>query len=111
MWWLSESCLMRAIIVETNVVTRTDEIMNQEKIIKKLSDKMKLVRVENNYTQDRMATILGISKKTLIQIEKRRTDASWTTIVALCALFRDSEIIKFTIGRNSLDILIKIIHQ
>lgn len=79
--------------------------MDQKEIICSLSAKIKLVRVENEYTQDRMATILGISKKTLVQIEKKRSVANWTTVVALCALFRQSEIIRNTLGSNALDVL------
>ncbi|WP_442785807.1 helix-turn-helix transcriptional regulator [Lentibacillus sp. Marseille-P4043] len=79
--------------------------MDQKSIIHSLSAKIKLIRVENDYTQDRMAAVLGISKKTLVQIEKKRTCANWTTIVALCALFSGSEIIQFTLGKNVLDVV------
>jgi DNA-binding XRE family transcriptional regulator len=72
---------------------------------------MKLIRIEKGYTQDKMAEVLGISKKTLVQIEKGRTYASWTQIVALCALFRDSEIIESVLGDRSLEILETIAHE
>jgi DNA-binding XRE family transcriptional regulator len=72
---------------------------------------MKLIRIEKGYTQDKMAEVLGISKKTLVQIEKGRTYASWTQIVALCALFRDSEIIESVLGARSLEILETIAHE
>lgn len=74
--------------------------MDKEELIDSLSPKIKLIRVEKNYTQDQMATILGISKKTLVQIEKGRMKGNWTTIVALCALFRDSEILQNTLGEE-----------
>lgn len=79
--------------------------MDQNRVIDKLSAKVKLIRVENDYTQDRMATVLGISKKSLVQIEKRRVNANWTTTVALCALFRNSEVIQHTMGGDVLTIL------
>lgn len=79
--------------------------MEQEQIIDKISTKVKLIRVENNFTQDQMATVLGISKKSLVQIEKRRNNANWTMTVALCALFRDSEVIQHAIGFDVLTIL------
>ncbi|WP_099158395.1 helix-turn-helix transcriptional regulator [Virgibacillus ndiopensis] len=85
--------------------------MDQEIIISSLSTKMKLVRVENDYTQDTMASVLGISKKTLVQIEKKRLYANWTTIVALCALFRDSEIIRNTLGGNVLEVIKNAAHK
>lgn len=41
--------------------------MDKEKIISIVTEKFKLVRTENNYTQDKMAEVLGISKKHLFK--------------------------------------------
>ncbi|WP_010676405.1 helix-turn-helix domain-containing protein [Bacillus timonensis] len=79
--------------------------MDKEQITKMLSGKMKLIRIEKGYTQDRMAEILGISKKTLVQIEKGRITAGWTCIVAICALFRDSEILQSALGEDPIDVI------
>ncbi|MBO8154918.1 MAG: helix-turn-helix domain-containing protein [Bacillaceae bacterium] len=79
--------------------------MDKQMLSDSLSAKIKLVRVEQGYTQERMASILGISKKTLVQIEKGRTRANWTTIVALCSLFRDSEIIQNELGEDVLEVI------
>lgn len=59
---------------------------------------MKLVRTEQGYSQDKMAELLGISKKTLVQIEKSRISANWTTVIAFCALFNESELLFSVIG-------------
>ncbi len=64
-----------------------------------------------DYTQNEMANILGISKKTLVQIEKERISASWTVIVAFCALFKNSEIVKNTLSEDPLEILQVIAHK
>lgn len=74
--------------------------MDKESFSKLISNKMKLVRTEQDFSQDKMAEVLGISKKTLIQVEKGRTTANWTTVVAFCALFNQSEILISTIGDN-----------
>jgi DNA-binding XRE family transcriptional regulator len=79
--------------------------LSRDDFIRLVSDNLKLVRVEADYTQDRMAEILGISKKTLIQIEKGRTPAGWTVAVAFCALFRESEIIQSVLGGEPLEIV------
>nr|WP_309100297.1 helix-turn-helix domain-containing protein [Fredinandcohnia onubensis] len=79
--------------------------MDKEQLTKLLSEKMKLIRIEKGYTQDKMAEILGISKKTLVQIEKGRIHAGWTCVVAVCALFRDSEIIQTTLGGDPIDVI------
>ncbi|MBY6037840.1 helix-turn-helix domain-containing protein [Fictibacillus nanhaiensis] len=85
--------------------------MTQNEIVNLLTGKIKLVRTERGYTQDKMADILGISKKTLVQIEKERIKASWTVIVALCALFRNSEILYNSLGGDPLDVLEVIVHE
>lgn len=85
--------------------------MDQQTIVEQLSSKLKLVRVEKGYTQDRMAGILGISKKTLVQIEKGRTQAGWTTMVTMCALFRDSEVIQNTLGADPIEVMETIAHE
>ncbi|SHJ62455.1 DNA-binding transcriptional regulator, XRE-family HTH domain [Geosporobacter subterraneus DSM 17957] len=79
--------------------------MKKDEIIDCLSKKIKIIRVEMDYSQDYMAEILGISKKTLIQIEKGRIKAGWTVIVALCGLFRESEIIQNLLGEDPLEVL------
>jgi DNA-binding XRE family transcriptional regulator len=85
--------------------------MTQNEIVDLLTGKIKLVRTERGYTQDKMADILGISKKTLVQIEKERIKASWTVIVALCALFRNSEILYNSLGGDPLDVLEVVVHE
>lgn len=72
--------------------------MEKESFIQLISDKMKLVRTEQNFSQEKMADILGISKKTLVQIEKGRTTANWTTVVAFCTLFNHSDYLISVIG-------------
>ena len=59
--------------------------MNREEIIMLVSDKLRLIRAEAGYTQDKMAEIIGVSKKTLVQIEKGRVLAGWSTVVTVCA--------------------------
>ncbi|SET50855.1 DNA-binding transcriptional regulator, XRE-family HTH domain [Salinibacillus kushneri] len=79
--------------------------MDKDNFVKLISSKMKLVRTEQDLSQDKMAEILGISKKTLIQIEKGRTKASWTIVVAFCALFNQSELLVSVIGDNPVDFI------
>lgn len=82
-------------------MTRTD-------FINKISDKLKLIRIESDYTQDKMAEILGISKKTLVQIEKGRSTLGWAGAVTLCTIFRDSEVLEMTFGGDSQDIILSL---
>ncbi|SFM14099.1 helix-turn-helix transcriptional regulator [Salibacterium qingdaonense] len=79
--------------------------MDQHRAITLISEKIKLIRTEHDYTQDRMAEILGISKKTLVQIEKGRTTANWTTVVAVCGLFNHSEVLLSLLGDDPVEFI------
>jgi len=82
-------------------MTRTD-------FITKVSEKLKLIRIENEYTQDKMAELLGLSKKTLVQVEKGRSVLGWAGAVTLCTIFRDSEVLEMTFGGNPQDIILSL---
>src|SRR5699024_1012665 len=69
-----------------------------------IQTKFKMVRIEAGYTQDTMANTVGLSKKTLVQIEKERVLPNWTTCVSICALFRDSDVLNTTFGCDPLDV-------
>jgi DNA-binding XRE family transcriptional regulator len=85
--------------------------MDKEQIISLISSKIKLVRVEKGYTQDKMAEIIGVSKKTLVQIEKGRDTASWAIVVSTCALFNKSEVLQSTFGDDPLVVIATIAHD
>lgn len=75
--------------------------MTREEFIKIVDSKIKLLRNEKNYTQDKMAYMLGISKKTLVQIEKGRHSLGWTIAVTAYTLFKDSEILQLAFGDDT----------
>ncbi|MGP4071969.1 helix-turn-helix transcriptional regulator [Piscibacillus sp. B03] len=83
--------------------------MNEQELVKILSSKIKLVRSEFNYNQDEMASILGVSKKTIVQIEKERQLASWSVVVTFASLFRDSTIIQQELGEEDVVYLLQTI--
>ncbi|WP_042331042.1 helix-turn-helix transcriptional regulator [Desulfosporosinus orientis] len=82
--------------------------MTRVDFINKVSEKLKLIRIERDYTQDKMAEILGISKKTLVQIEKGRSTLGWPGAVTLCTIFRDSDVLEMTFGGDHLDIILSL---
>jgi DNA-binding XRE family transcriptional regulator len=79
--------------------------MDREAYIAKCDAKVKLVRTEYGLTQDKMAMALGISKKTLVEIEKSRKSLGWTTAVAFCTVFSDSEVLANVFGGNPSEII------
>ena len=85
--------------------------MNKEQVIELISSKIRLIRLERGYSQEKMAEVMGISKKTLVQIEKGRTLAGWANVIAVCALFRDSEVLQSILGDEPLEIIETIAHS
>jgi len=61
--------------------------------------------MEASFTQEKMSVIIGISKKTLVEIEKGRSSLGWAGSVALCSIFCDSNVILSAFGGKSLDII------
>lgn len=80
--------------------------MQRETFIEILDQKCKLVRTEYGLTQDKFALILGLSKKTLVQIEKGRKSIGWTNAVALASIFSDSTILNDAFGGTMHDIVL-----
>jgi DNA-binding XRE family transcriptional regulator len=52
--------------------------MDRKQFIEICDSKLKMIRIEFSYSQEKMALILGISKKTLVEIEKGRSSLGRT---------------------------------
>lgn len=74
--------------------------MDKTEFIDKVNEKIKLIRTEGDFSQDKMAEVLGISKKTLVEIEKGRSSFTWTGAVCAVTLFEYSEIVRMTFGED-----------
>lgn len=85
--------------------------MDKEYITELISSKLRLIRAESGYTQEKMANVLGMSKKTLVQIEKGRSAAGWAHVVAVCALFRNSEVLQAVLGDEPLEVVETVAHR
>ena len=79
--------------------------MTREEFIKQMDGQTKLVRTEYGFTQDIMARVLGISKKTLVEIEKGRSSLGWTGAVALCSIFSESQVLAGLLGGSAEDMI------
>ncbi|MCJ7690248.1 MAG: helix-turn-helix domain-containing protein [Clostridiaceae bacterium] len=82
--------------------------MTRFEFIKKVDEKVRLIRTEKGYTQDKMAEILGISKKTLVQVEKERSSLGWAVAIAVCVIFKYSEILELTFGGDVEEIILSL---
>ena len=74
--------------------------MTRDDFVTIVNSKLKLVRTEYGLTQDKMAVILGISKKSLVESEKGRRSISWTEAVALTSIFEKSTILNDALGED-----------
>lgn len=63
-----------------------------------MDERLKAVRKEYGFTQEKMAAVLGLSKKTLVEIEKGRSSLGWTGAAAFAAIFSESRILQEGFG-------------
>ena len=82
--------------------------MTKADFVEFMDGKLKLVRTEYGLTQDKMAVVLRISKKTLVEIEKNRKSLGWTGAVALASIFSGSIVLQDATGGDLDDIIIAI---
>lgn len=85
--------------------------MNKTQFIQLMNRNLKQVRLEYGLSQDKMAIMLGLSKKTLIEIEKGRSSLGWMGSVVLASIFSNSSILVHLIGENVEDMIFAIAFQ
>ena len=81
--------------------------MHREELISICDSQLMRVRNEFSYSQTTMAYALGISKKTLVDIEKGRRSLGWSGAVALIALFPASQSLTQAFNPNSPLVLVQ----
>ena len=79
--------------------------MTKKDFVDTLNRSLKLIRTEYGLTQDEMAAILGISKKTLVESEKGRRSIGWTEATALASIFSESHVIQNEFGGETTDMI------
>jgi DNA-binding XRE family transcriptional regulator len=80
--------------------------LDRAEFILKCNEKLKLIRTEFGFSQEKAAQILGLSKKTVVEIEKGRSSLGWTGSVTLCTIFDNSEILAATFGGSPADVIL-----
>ena len=79
--------------------------MNREDFILRINALNRLVRTEYQLTQEKMAHILGISKKTLVESEKGRRNLGWTECALLAMTFSASTVLQNEFGGDIQDMV------
>ena len=85
--------------------------MTREEFVFEMDRQVKLVRTEYGFTQDVMAKVLGLSKKTLVEIEKGRSSLGWMGAVAFASLFADSRVLSGLLGGEASDMVLALAFQ
>lgn len=80
--------------------------MTKDQFIAEMNRQVKLVRTEYGFTQDAMAKALGLSKKTLVEIEKGRSSLGWMGAVAFTAIFSGSRVLAGLLGGEAEDMVL-----
>lgn len=80
-------------------------MLDREEFISVCNSKLKLVRTEFSFSQEKMALMMGVSKKTLVEIEKGRSSLGWAGSVVLCSVFSASRVLCDTFSVSPLEII------
>ena len=80
--------------------------MDKHRFVTEMDRQVKLVRTEYGFTQETMAKVLGISKKTLVEIEKGRASLGWMGAVAFCSIFERSQVLAGLLGGEAEDMIL-----
>lgn len=65
--------------------------INKEELMNVLAGNIKVLRNKLQLTQAELASKIGISRQTLINIENKKRDMTWGTFVALICVFKEDE--------------------
>jgi DNA-binding XRE family transcriptional regulator len=87
------------------ILNERDRVFGQQAIDEMVSAKVRLLRAEACLTQERMAAMIGISKKTLVQAEKGRQTLGFCCASLTAILFRGSDTIHSLFGDLALEIV------
>ncbi|WP_144491877.1 hypothetical protein [Bacillus sp. WP8] len=79
--------------------------MDKEMVMDVVREEMGGIGKEKDYREDRMGEVLGVWKRHLEEVEKKRVGVNWREWGGVCGLLRDSEIVKGRVGDEGVEIL------
>lgn len=56
-------------------------------LIGNMADNMSVLRAKLNMTQEQLATLIGVSRQTIIAIETKKRNMTWNTFLSLVFVF------------------------
>ena len=79
--------------------------MNKTDFCKRTQTILEDLRKDQGMTLEQMALTIGLSKKTLIQIEKGRSNLKWAEAVTFVSIFNDHDLVKSLFGDETNEII------
>ncbi|MFS0788344.1 helix-turn-helix domain-containing protein [Shouchella sp. 1P09AA] len=70
-----------------------------------VSRNVRAIRTESQLSENQLANALGITKKSVVQLESGQTRADWTLVCAICAIFQESEVLERLFGGDPLEVI------
>ncbi len=64
---------------------------NRDLLIQKMTDNLPVLRAKLKLSQERLASLIGISRYTVILIETKKREMSWNVFLSLVLLFDKNE--------------------
>jgi DNA-binding XRE family transcriptional regulator len=65
--------------------------VNKSEYIDKMAENLVVLRTKLGLKQSELANKIGVSRQTLLDIEKRKRPMAWSSFVALLTVFRENE--------------------
>lgn len=79
--------------------------MNKREFCRRIHPTIKEIRKEYNLSQLVMANMVGVSKKTYIQLEKQRIILKWSEAVTIATIFGESDTLSDCFEENVIEII------
>ena len=81
--------------------TQSNGKITREELTVAVSNSLRSIRQETKLTQEELANILGISKNTIVNIEKKDSTLSWPLVISIVTLFNQTPTIQEIIKGES----------
>lgn len=88
------------------MIDKDKSIIFREELIDKVSASILNIRKDLKLTQVEFANILGLSKNTIVRVERTGSRLSWCNVIAIIVLFSNTKVIqKILNGKDMLTII------
>ena len=72
--------------------------INKKELIEKMADNLPMLRTKLNFTQEEIASMIGVSRHTVISMENKKRPMTWNTFLSLILVFSGNSDTKMLIA-------------